>query len=64
MNNEQIKASLEMGQQAAYIYNGALTALKNGKQAERITFLFFSAVIFGKDETVSLLLNMFNDKNK
>lgn len=33
-----------------------------GKQAEKIVFLFFSAMIFGKDETVSMLFNMFDGK--
>ncbi len=51
-----------MGKQAAYLYNGAFEVFQNSKQAEKIVFLFFSAAIFGKDETVSMLFNMFGDK--
>lgn len=58
MDNEQIKAMLQIGQQVACIYKGALTVLKNRKQAERIAFLFFTAVMFGRDETVSLFLDL------
>ena len=40
----------------------AFEIFKNSKQAERIVFLFFSALIFGKDQTVSMLFNMFGDQ--
>ena len=62
MDEKQKKAFIESGQQAAYLYNGAFEVVKNNKQAERIVFLFFSALIFGKDQTVTMLLNMFGDK--
>lgn len=62
MNEEQKKAFMDSGRQAAYLYNGAFEVFKNNKQAERIVFLFFSALIFGKDQTVTMLLNMFGDK--
>lgn len=62
MDEEQKKAFIDSGRQAAYLYNGAFEVFKNNKQAERIVFLFFSALIFGKDQTVSMLFNMFGDK--
>ena len=62
MNEEQKKAFIDSGRQAAYLYNGALEVLKNSKLAERIVFLFFSALIFGNDKTVTMLFNMFGDK--
>ena len=62
MDKEQKAAFSDMGKQAAYLYNGALEVFQNSKQAEKIVFLFFSAAIFGKDETVSMLFNMFDGK--
>ncbi len=62
MDKEQKAAFSDMGKQAAYNYNGAFEVFQNSKQAEKIVFLFFSATIFGKDETVSMLFNMFGDK--
>lgn len=62
MDEEQKKAFMDTGKQAAYLYNGAFEVFKNNKQAERIVSLYFSALIFGKDETVSILFNMFGDK--
>ena len=61
MDKEQ-KAFTDSGRQAAYLYNGAFEVFKNSRQAERIVFLFFSALIFGKDQTVSILFNMFGDQ--
>ena len=46
MNEEQKKAFIEIGRQAAYLYNGAFEVFKNSKQAERIVFLFFTAIVF------------------
>lgn len=63
MDEEQKKAFIDCGKQAAYLYNGAFEVFKNSKQAERIVFLFFSAVLFGKDETVSMLFKMFGKKS-
>lgn len=62
MDKEQKAAFSDMGKQAAYLYNGTFEVFQNSKQAEKIVFLFFSAAIFGKDETVSMLFNMFSDK--
>lgn len=62
MDKEQKAAFSDMGKQAAYLYNGTFEVFQNSKQAEKIVFLFFSAAIFGKDETVSMLFNMFGDK--
>lgn len=62
MDKEQKAAFSDMGKQAAYPYNGAFEVFQNSKQAEKIVFLFFSAAIFGKDETVSMLFNMFDGK--
>lgn len=62
MDEEQKKALTDSGRQAAYLYNGAFEVFKNSKQAERIVFLFFSALMFGKDQTVAMLFNMFGDK--
>ena len=62
MDEEQKKALTDSGSQAAYLYNGAFEVFKNSRQAERIVFLFFSALIFGKDQTVSILFNMFGDQ--
>lgn len=62
MDKEQKAAFSDMGKQAAYLYNGTFEVFQNSKQAEKIVFLFFSATIFGKDETVSMLFNMFGDK--
>ncbi len=59
MNEEQKKVFIDSGRQAAYLYQGAFEVLKNNKQAERMVFLFFSALIFGKDETVTMLFDMF-----
>lgn len=55
-----------IGEQVAYLYKGALKVLGDRKQAEKIVFLFFSAILFGKDninDTISLILNQFG-KNK
>lgn len=41
MDEEQKKAFIDSGRQAAYLYNGAFEVFKNSKQAERIVFLFF-----------------------
>lgn len=41
------------------MYNGAFEAFKNSKQAERIVFLFFAAIVFGKDEKLFMLLDAF-----
>lgn len=62
MDEEQKKALIDSGRQAAYLYNGAFEVFKNSKQAEKIVFLFFSALMFGKDQTVAMLFNMFEDK--
>ena len=62
MDEEQKKAFIDSGRQAAYLYNGSFEVFKNSKQAERIVFLFFSALAFGKEQTVSMLFNMFGDK--
>ena len=62
MDEEQKKIFIDSGRQAACLYNGAFEVLKNSKQAEKIVFLFFSATMFGKDETVSMLFNMFGGK--
>lgn len=59
MNEEQKKAFTEIGRQAAYLYNGAFEAFKNSKQAERIVFLYFAALMFGKNETLFMLLDAF-----
>ncbi len=59
MNEEQKKAFTEIGRQAAYLYNGAFEAFKNSKQAERIVFLYFAAIVFGKDEKLFILLDAF-----
>lgn len=59
MNEEQKKAFTEIGRQAAYLHNGAFEAFKNSKQAERIVFLFFAALVFGKNETLFMLLDTF-----
>lgn len=59
MNEEQKKAFTETGRQAAYLYNGAFEAFKNSKQAERIVFLYFAALMFGKNETLFMLLDAF-----
>ena len=32
---------IDIGKQAAYLYNGAIEVLKNDKLAERVVFLFF-----------------------
>lgn len=61
MDKEQ-KAFTDSGRQAAYLYNGAFEVFKNSEKAERIVFLFFSALIFGKEKTVSMLFHMFEDK--
>ncbi len=60
MNEEQKKAFIDSGRQAAYLYQGAFEVLKNNKQAERMVFLFFAALIHGKDEVVTMMLNMFD----
>lgn len=41
------------------MYNGAFEAFKNSKQAERIVFLFFAAIVFGKEEKLFMLLDAF-----
>lgn len=61
MDEEQKKAFVDMGRQAAHLYNGAFEVFKNSKQAERVVFLFFSAAIFGKDQTISMLFDMFGN---
>lgn len=61
MNEEQKKAFIEIGRQAAYLYNGAFEAFKNSKQAERIVFLFFASIMFGKDEKLFMLLDAFGE---
>ncbi|MEY8518608.1 hypothetical protein AALC25_17255 [Lachnospiraceae bacterium 29-84] len=62
MDKEQKKAFEDSGMQAAYVYNGAFGVFGNSKQAERIVFLFFSALIFGQEQTASILFKMFTDK--
>lgn len=62
MDEEQKKGFIDSGRQAAYLYNGAFEVLKNSKKAEKIVFLFFSALMHGRDQTVSMLFNMFGDK--
>lgn len=62
MDEGQKKAFEDSGMQAAYVYNGAFEVFRNSKQAERIVFLFFSALIYGKEQTVSMLFKMFTDK--
>ena len=47
MDEGQKKAFEDSGMQAAYVYNGAFEVFRNSKQAERIVFLFFSALIYG-----------------
>lgn len=59
MNEEQKKAFTEIGRQAAYLYNGAFEVFKNSKQAKRIVFLYFAAVMFGKNEKLFMLLDAF-----
>ena len=59
MNKKKKKAFIEIGRQAAYLYNGAFEVFKNSKQAERIVFLFFTAIVFGKDEKLFMLLDAF-----
>lgn len=59
MDEEQKKAFMDSGRQAALLYNGAFEVFKNSKQAERMVFLFFSALIFGKDQAALMLINMF-----
>ena len=63
MSKEEQKAFVDTGKQAAYLHNGAFSVFKNSKQAEKIVFLFFSAILFGKDENVSMLLKMFGGEN-
>lgn len=48
MNEEQKKAFIDSGRQAAHLYNGALEVFQNSKLAERIVFLFFCGFIFLK----------------
>lgn len=62
MNEEQKKAFTDSGEQAACLYNGAYKVFKNNKSAERIVFLFFSALIFGNDKTITMFFDMFGDK--
>lgn len=52
----------DIGKQAAYLYNGAFEVLKNDKLAERVVFLFFSAIMFGNNKTMTMLFNMFGDE--
>ncbi len=59
MDAEQKKAFIDSGRHAAYLYQGAFEVLKNNKQAERMVFLFFAALIHGKDEVVTMMLNAF-----
>lgn len=59
MQKKDIDAFYDIGQSAAKLYAGAFEILKNSKQAERIVFLFFSAQVYGKDETMQFLFNNF-----
>lgn len=61
MSDEEIEQIVVLGKMASAIYRGALDNCNNTKIAEKITFIYFSAVLYGRDDSVTMILDLFKD---